>query len=255
MPTLCLAMPGKDTNTGAKRALQARERFGLDAVSPVPCVLTLVEEQAHLPVAIGALPDDIAGALYRNGAGTLVWVNGKQSLERQRFTIAHELGHACCGHERPAVDTTAKIFGGSGDPHEVQANAFAAQLLAPRDGVRAMLEGEPTLEDVVRIAARFGISTIAALYRLKTLNLVSESRGDKLQQEIADGTHREVWKYLDPPLLRDALCEIEPPRLPPSLADSALAGVLDGEVSVDAAAGVTGSRPDILGAAAAAFSR
>jgi Zn-dependent peptidase ImmA (M78 family) len=248
-------MPGKDTNIGAKRALQARERFGLDDVSPVLCVLTLVEEQARLPVAIGALPDDIAGALYRNGAGALVWVNGKQSLERQRFTIAHELGHVCCGHERPVVDTTARIFGGSGDPNEVQANAFAAQLLAPRDGVRAVLDGQPTLEDVVRIAARFGISTIAALYRLKTLNLVNERRGDQLQREIADGIHRDVWKYLDPPTLHDALCEIEPPRLPSSLADSALAGVLDGQVSVDAAAGATGSRADVLSAAAAAFSR
>src|SRR4051794_19682740 len=187
-------MPSHDTNIGAKRARQARERLGLDEVSPVPCVLTLVEAEAGLPVVIGALPDDIAGALYRNGAGALVWVNGKQSLERQRFTIAHELGHACCGHERPAVDTTARIFGGSGDPNEVQANAVAAQLLAPRDGVRAMIDAQPPLEDTVRIAARFGISTIAALYRLKTLMLVDDRRGDQLQREIADGTHRDVWK-------------------------------------------------------------
>ena len=248
-------MPGKDTNTGAKRALQARERFGLDDVSPVPCVLTLVEDQAGLPVAIGALPDDIAGALYRNGAGALVWVNGKQSLERQRFTIAHELGHACCGHERPAVDTTARIFGGSGDPNEVQANAFAAQLLAPRAGVRAMIDGEPTLEDMVRIAARFGISTIAALYRLKTLELVSPRRGAQLEREIGDGTQRDVWKYLDPEMLHDALCDLVLPRLPPAFASSTLAGLLDGEVSVDAAADATGSRADVLAAAAAAFSR
>src|SRR3954467_6498834 len=98
MPTLSSMPRGKDTNIGAKRAREARDRFGLDAVSPVPCVLTLVERQARLPVAVGALPDGVAGALYRNGQGSIVWVNSRQSVERRRFTVAHELGHVCCGH-------------------------------------------------------------------------------------------------------------------------------------------------------------
>src|SRR4051794_6667806 len=153
-------MPGPHTNIGAKRAREARARLGLDEVSPVPCVLRLVEDNAGLPVIVGALPDDVAGALYRNGAGSVVWVNGKQSVERQRFTLAHELGHVCCGHTvvGTTVDKAATLFGGTHDPLEVQANAFAAQLLAPRDGVKTMVQGDPSLEDVVRVAARFGVS-------------------------------------------------------------------------------------------------
>ena len=86
-------MPGKDTNTGAKRAREARERLGLDDASPVPCIVGVVEERAELPVIVGALPDGLAGALWRNGVGSILWVNGAQSVTRQRFTVAHELGH------------------------------------------------------------------------------------------------------------------------------------------------------------------
>src|SRR4051794_24151087 len=174
-------MASLNTNRGAKRAREARERFGLDDASPVPCILTLVEERAGLPVVVGALPNDVAGALWRNGTGSIVWVNAAQSVERQRFTVAHELGHVCCGHEGTAIDTDATLFGQGRDSHEVQANAFAAELLAPRVGVEALVEPDPTLEDVVRLAAHFGISTVAALYRCSTLNLLSGPRYRQLQ--------------------------------------------------------------------------
>src|SRR4051812_40036400 len=246
-------MPGKDTNIGAKRARQARERLGLDDASPVPCILTLVEERAGLPVAVGALPDTIAGALYRNGMGLIVWVNGKQSVERQRFTVAHELGHVCCGHEGRKVDTQAIISGSTRDPLEVQANAFAAQLLGPRTGVEAMVDGPPSLEDVVRIAAHFGMSTIAALYRLRTLELVGAARAEILRREIDEGLAGEVWESLDPVRVEDALSAIDgEPRLPPG---STLDGLVRGETALGAAAGRTGCPPDALDQAAAALCR
>src|SRR3954447_20436375 len=153
-------MASYDTNFGAKRAREARTDLGLDDVSPVACVLTLVEERAQLPVVVGRLPDDIAGALWRNGVGAIVWVNARQTVERQRFTVAHELGHVRCRHAETAVDTAATISGRTQDPREVQANAFAAELLAPRAGVEDMVDRDPGLEDVVRVAAHFGISTI-----------------------------------------------------------------------------------------------
>ena len=89
----------------------------------------------------------------------MLWVNGTHPAVRMRFTLAHEIGHVRCGHDAGvAVDTYETLGGRSTDAREVQANAFAAELLAPAAGVRAMLDGEPTLEDVVRIAARYGIS-------------------------------------------------------------------------------------------------
>jgi Zn-dependent peptidase ImmA (M78 family) len=248
-------MPSKDTNTGAKRAREARQHLGLDDASPVPCVLTLVEERAELPVIVGALPDGLAGALWRNGVGSIVWVNGGQAVERQRFTVAHELGHVRCGHAGTNVDTHETISGRTHDPREVQANAFAAQLLAPAAGVRALVGRDPDLEDLVRLAAHFGISTVAALYRCSTLGLLSKSRHETLQREIDEKLHHRVWDYLDPEPLRDVLAETEQPRVPPALAGSALAALLDGRVSVGAAASAAGCPADRLGDAAAALAR
>src|SRR5213596_1097348 len=112
-------MPGKHTNIGAKRAREARAQLGLDDASPVACVLALVEEQVKLPVIVGALPDNVAGALWRNGAGAIVWINGGHAVERQRFTVAHELGHVSCGHAGTAVDTVQTLSGQTHDPWEV----------------------------------------------------------------------------------------------------------------------------------------
>ena len=88
----------------------------------------------------------------------------------------------------------------------MQANAFAAELLAPAAGVRAMLDGEPTLEDVVRIAARYGISPIAAVFRLGTLRL--SRRIDALRREIDDGLATDVWRHLALPPFADEIAAI-----------------------------------------------
>jgi Zn-dependent peptidase ImmA (M78 family) len=249
-------MPTYNTNYGAKRAREAREQFGLDDSSPVPCVVTLAEERARLPVVVGRLPDHVAGALWRNGVGAIVWVNAVHSVERQRFTIAHELGHVGCRHADITVDTTATISGHTHEPREVQANAFAAELLAPRAGVKALVERDPGLEDLVRLAAHFGISTVAALYRCSTLGLASSQRYNQLRREIDEDLHREIWDYLQPEKVPDALSQIEDyPRVPDSLAGSALAALLRGEVSVDAAAHAAGCSVDTLGAAAADLGR
>jgi len=246
---------GRDTNTGAARARETRRELGIDAAAPLCCVLTVVERDLGLPVIVAALPQGIAGCCWREGERTVLWANGTQAAVRQRFTLAHEVGHVRCGHDHDVpVETFATIGGKSTDSREVQANAFAAELLAPADGVRAALDGEPSLEDVVLIAARFGISPIAALYRLNTLGLTG--RYEALKQEIADGLHEPLWEWIAPEVVVDAIAAIDAPSLPrlsPVLRDSALAAVAGGSASVDAAAASAGCHPDRLASGAAAI--
>jgi Zn-dependent peptidase ImmA (M78 family) len=243
-------VPGIDTNRGAGRAREARAQLGLDAAAPVACILSTTEERAGVPVLVGALPDDVAGAVWRHDRRTLIWVNGRQAVVRQRFTVAHELGHVMCGHRRPALDTHATLSGRTGDATEVQANAFAAEFLAPRDGLARMIDGPPTLEDVVRIAARYGISAVAALYRCRTLELISAARTRRLKDELDAG----LAEHFAAEPFEDALSRLAgAPRLPPAVGGSALAGVLRGEVSVEAAAVASGCEPATLGAASAAL--
>ena len=246
-------MPSTDTNIGAKRARDMRAQLGLDPAAPLRCVLSLVEQALELPVVVAALPTGIAGCCWRDRERVVLWVNGTQAAVRQRFTLAHELGHVRCGHDHHIpVDTYETIGGRSTDSREVQANAFAAELLAPADGVRAALDGEPSLEDVVAVAAAFGISTIAALYRLNTLGLTG--RYAVLKRAIEDGLDEAVRERLDPPALGDAIAAIEPsglPRLSPVLARSALAAVAGGAASIADAAASAGCDAERLAVSAA----
>lgn len=65
-----------------------------------------------------------------------IYVNKNESPLRQTFTIAHELGHALL-HKDWAGSDDYKVFWrdpdrNNDDPHEKEANAFAAHLLVPR---------------------------------------------------------------------------------------------------------------------------
>ena len=238
-------MPGLDTNVGAKRARDTRAALGLDPAAPLD-VLAVAEQRADVPVLVARLPDAVAGCCWRDGERALLWVNGAQPLVRQRFTLAHELGHLRIGHAgRIPVDSVAVLAGDTRDPREVQANAFAAELLAPRAGVTEMVGGEPGLEDVVRMAARFGISPLAAFFRLTTLGLTA--RPERLRRELDDGMGEQVRAYLDLPAFADGLSGVsELPRVPEG---SALAAALAGLVSVADAAGAADADPAALGAA------
>lgn len=78
---------------------------------------------------------------------------------RQRFTVAHELGHSTLRHRVPA------------DKLEVEANAFAAELLLPRQELRrAATEGL----SFRAIAARFEAGRQATLFALMSARLLDK---------------------------------------------------------------------------------
>jgi Zn-dependent peptidase ImmA (M78 family) len=223
---------GLHHNRGAKRAREARAALGLDASSPVGCLVSVVEPQYEVVVA--ELPDGVAGACYRGVDSAVLWINGTQVVRRQRFTLAHELGHAWCKHDGALEpDTFETLSGRTSNPYEIEANAFAAQLLMPRDGIAERVAREPTLDDVVRLAAEFGVSAIAMVYRVQQLKLASAARIARLVQEVEDGHHTELFDRLGLAPLDDALERIE--RLPYVSPGSLLGAALNGDAPVDRA--------------------
>ena len=231
-------MAGVDSRRGAKRAREARVELGLDPASPLPCLLTVVEQRAGLPVIVSAaLPRDVAGACWRrDDDGAILLVNGVQPAVRQRFTLAHELAHAWCRHDGAVeIDTWETLSGVTTTPYEVQANAFAAELLVPQAVMEDVIEGEPTLEEVVCIATYCGVSAIVVVYRLKTLGLASERRIARLEEEVDSKLHIDVRRRLDLHPPRDRLGALGPlPYLSPALDGTLLAAVVRGDAAADA---------------------
>jgi Zn-dependent peptidase ImmA (M78 family) len=222
---------GKDTNIGAKRARETRDIAGLADGAPLDCLLTLIEEQLDVPVIVAAFPNEIAGCCWRSGEQTVLWVNGTHPPARQRFTLAHELGHLRCAHDGTVpLETFKTLSGKPTDAREVQANAFAAELLAPAVAVTEYATGgDPGLDEILALAAAFGMSPIAALFRFNSLGLVP--RYEELRAAILADEPRVPNPHVD---VIATITDL--PRLSPALRNSALGGVVTGASSTEAAA-------------------
>ncbi|WP_417452897.1 ImmA/IrrE family metallo-endopeptidase [Kiloniella sp.] len=124
------------------------------------------------------LDDDIAGMIERNADGTYtVSVNEDQHPNRQRFTIAHELGHFVL-HKKligDGVDDT-KMYRSTdaGKYHnknfakiqETEANQFAATLLMPTHLIKKYLE--LGVSEASILSGIFGVSEQAMEIRLRS---------------------------------------------------------------------------------------
>ncbi len=150
---------------------------------PVP-----VEQIAQLRgarIRYVAFDGELAGLLFEEQGQIIIGVNISHPKARQRFTIAHELGHLELHHLRAfhidrnfrAVSTgKADGAGQAGSESEVEANAFAAELLMPAalllQDVRGYMldyEGDALL---ARLAERYQVSPQVMLLRLTALGIV-----------------------------------------------------------------------------------
>jgi len=128
---------------------------------------------------------DLSGILYRGKGAVIIGVNSTHSAKRQRFTIAHELGHLRL-HEKQVmfVDKAVRvdrrdITASAGvDELEIEANGFGAALLMPKKMLISEIESltdppnplgaESLIEE---LAERFEVSHQAMKYRLANLGI------------------------------------------------------------------------------------
>jgi Zn-dependent peptidase ImmA (M78 family) len=231
-------VPSLHSNRGAKRAREAREALGFTRDGPLPDLIHVIEERGGAHVVLVDLPEGVAGAYAAKPDCPLLFVNGGQAIPRQRFTLAHEFGHFRMGHSS-VVDKIASIGGFDHNPTEVEANAFAAEFLMPRDAVlewgKERVRGLVTLDDVVRLAYEYGVSAQAARYALGSAGvLTDERRCQQLDEEISEELHIELAQRLGLEPLQDELADavVRLPRIPAALAGSALGDLLVGHLDV-----------------------
>jgi len=113
----------------------------------------------------------ISGAYTNEGGHPVINYNLSDPPNRQRFTIAHELGHHFLQHGPRFRDTSATLAGGSYDPVEVSANRFAAELLMPAYTMRVMIVDQG-VTSVETLASAMQVSEQAMIYRLKNLGYI-----------------------------------------------------------------------------------
>src|ERR687885_344781 len=112
-----------------------------------------------------------------------------------------------------------------------------------QDAVRRWARGRRiALDEVVRLAAEYGVSAKMARIRLETAGVLRDrALADRLDAEIdRDALHLPLAGLLGLEDLADGIAAAAAPRLPPALQGSALGGVLAGELTVAQAAARSG---------------
>ena len=170
-------MRSADTNRARDAALAILMEFGVSA-PPVPIERIIKSRKIVLQYA--PLEEDLSGMAYiKNGTG-IIGVNALHHPNRQRFSAAHELAHHVLHDEdiKQAVHVDKGIrvlfrddISALGtEPMEIEANAFASELLIPGQLLAAALEGGGVdLEDeagIEALARRFRVSAAAMRFRL-----------------------------------------------------------------------------------------
>lgn len=175
-----------------KAESRANELVASQGVTAPPVPVEEICERLGLAVVYEALPADTSSLLIRQSDGRrVIGVNSRHALKRQRFSLAHELGHALLHvpensrRGEALVSRPLEILFRDGlasqgtNTIEIAANSFAAALLMPTDLVRARfrkrLQQDLTrrLDDVIEdLADDFDVSEQAMRYRLVNLGLI-----------------------------------------------------------------------------------
>lgn len=180
--------------TATDAAVALRRDLGLEADGPVDDdLLDLTEVDLDIPVSIMEFPEGVAGAYQRRRNQGFVFLKAGDVPTRQRFTLAHELGHHVLGHST-RIESTKEVGRSTRDPVEQQANYFASEFLVPHSSaVQWMQENirddvDLSLEELIRLAFTYHVSPPAMLYRLTTSGLV-ESQRVRLWDLVNDQQH------------------------------------------------------------------
>jgi len=134
-----------------------------------------IAEGLGLEIRYAPFDGDLSGALVRSKRETYIGVNSSDHPNRQRFTIAHELGHFVL-HRGISIhvdkDFRVNLRDGASskgvDRDEMEANRFAAELLMPtrfivRDLDQLRDANQAALDSVAR---RYKVSPHAMKIRL-----------------------------------------------------------------------------------------
>lgn len=170
----------KPADAARERARSLLEEHGVRA-APVP--VERIIKNRNIALQYAPLDEDLSGMAYIKDGLAMIGINALHHPNRQRFSAAHELGHHILHVEH--ITNTVHVDNGNRalfrnqvssqgtDELEIQANAFAAELLMPITLISDALGDKGIdLDDeqqVEALARKFRVSTTAMSNRLALL--------------------------------------------------------------------------------------
>jgi Zn-dependent peptidase ImmA (M78 family) len=170
-------MPKPASGSPYDRARELLSRLGIKT-NPTP-----VEKIAKILGALirfAAFDDELSGMIYIKEGVPIIGINSLHHPNRQRFTIAHEVGHLELHRDMITsnvhVDKNILVLmrnptsANGTEKIEIEANQFAAELLMPQTLIDEALAGKQFDTDdndpIEDLAKRFRVSKQALQYRI-----------------------------------------------------------------------------------------
>lgn len=157
----------------ARRALDAYSAEYGDAGLPIDPVS--VARSLGINVYSAKLENSLSGMIAKmsSDGDVNIFFNSEHAPVRQRFTVAHELGHYFAIQEEPNpkeayIHKRDGVSACGTSSEEIFANQFAAELLMPQEHVSRLFN---LGLDRIGLAQRFHVSLDAISHRLKNLRL------------------------------------------------------------------------------------
>ena len=130
-------------------------------------IINHIKKEKDLSIYSWAFGEDTDGIQITEGEKATIGYNKAQHPHRQRFTVAHEIGHLLLGHtgKNFILDLNSK------KPEEIEANQFAAELLMPLEMLKKDLQSKKNAKD---IAKEYNVSEEAVWWRLYDCKLITK---------------------------------------------------------------------------------
>jgi Zn-dependent peptidase ImmA (M78 family) len=149
----------------------------LNISSPKKIDVFKIAEHLGVDVKSATLDSFISGLFVIKEQKPYIRYNEKEAPQRQKFTIAHELGHFVLHKDTPLfINKNEKILYRNSESttgellKEKEANSFAASLLMPLLFIEEEIKKLPVgVDPIIYLSDIFKVSTQAMNYRLNNL--------------------------------------------------------------------------------------
>jgi Zn-dependent peptidase ImmA (M78 family) len=154
----------------------ARSVLKKHGITSAPVPVDRIARKLGVRVQFAPLDNDLSGMAHIRDGIVVVGVNSLHAPNRQRFTLAHELGHVVLHrlilegavHVDRVLLRDRNSSTGT-DQQEIEANAFASELLMPTEILETVLGGRQVIldddDEVAALARKFRVSESAMRFR------------------------------------------------------------------------------------------
>lgn len=142
----------------------------------IPNLTQLLEDNGFYVIAFDFNTERVDGmSIVANGTHPVVFSNKRSLGDRQRFTLAYELGHLVM-HLQTNPSFTRDIS------HE--ANEFAAEFLMPEKDIKADFKDGVTINLLADLKRKWKVSMQALLYRANDIGVITDNQKRYLVNQL-----------------------------------------------------------------------